>query len=78
MKKSVLMLGLLCAMGLTACGGGGGGTSGNSSQEAKGPWTVSFDTNGGKETYEDQIVENKGTAKDPGTPTKSDEKLQSY
>ena len=68
------MLGLLCAMGLTACGGGGGGTSGNSSQEAKGPWTVSFDTNGGKETYEDQIVENKGTAKDPGTPTKSDEK----
>ena len=74
MKKSVLMLGLLFAMGLTACGGGGGGNSGNSSQEAKGPWTVSFDTNGGKETYEDQIVENKGTAKDPGTPTKSDEK----
>ena len=71
------MLGvLLGSMGLVACGGGGNNSkAGNSSAQAgKGPWTVSFDTNGGNETYEDQIVENKGTATDPGTPTKSDEK----
>lgn len=71
MKKSVLMLSLLFAMGLTACGGGGGSNSG---QNAKGPWKVTFDTNGGNETYEEQIVENKQCATDPGTPTRSDEK----
>lgn len=60
-------------MTLVACGGGNGG-SGGSGNKDKGPWTVSFDTNGGVETYEAQIVENKGTARDPGTPTKSDEK----
>ena len=74
MKRRILMLGLLCAMGLTACGGGKGGEGSKSQSGDKGPWTVKFDTNGGNETYADQTVENKGTATDPGTPTKSDEK----
>ena len=66
------MLGLLVgAMGLVACGGKGNGGSG---EEKKGPWTVKFDSNGGNETYPDQIIENKGLVTDPGTPTKSDEK----
>ena len=73
MKKSLLMIGLLTAIGLTACGGGNGGGS-KSAGGDKGPWTVHFDVNGGKETYEDQVVENKGLVSDPGTPTKSDEK----
>ena len=87
MKKKALILGLLLgAMCLSGCNGGGnsgnaggnsqgGGEGGGSSQETtKGPWTVKFDTNGGKETYEDQIVEHKGLVTDPGTPTRSDEK----
>lgn len=53
-------------MTLVACGGNNGGS--------KGPWTVKFDTNGGNETYEDQIVPDKGLVTNPGTPTKSDEK----
>lgn len=66
------MLGLLVgAMGLVACGGNNAGGSG---EEKKGPWTVKFDSNGGNETYPDQIVEHKGLVTDPGTPTKSDEK----
>ena len=67
-----MMLALLGAMGLTACGGGNGG--GGNSSKTKGPWTVKFNTNGGAETYEDQIIPNKGLVTDPGTPTKSDEK----
>jgi len=87
MQKKVLILGLLLgAMCLTGCNGGGnsgkggdksqsGGEGGASSQETtKGPWTVKFDTNGGKETYPDQVVEHKGLITDPGTPTRSDEK----
>ena len=75
MKKTLLMLALLGAMGLTACGGGNN-PGGNSSKSAtgKGPWTVKFDTNGGAETYEDQIVPNKGLVTNPGTPTRTDEK----
>lgn len=67
-----MMLALLGAMGLTACGGGNGG--GGNSSKTKGPWTVKFNTNGGAETYEDQIIPNKGLVTDPGTPTRSDEK----
>lgn len=87
MKKKVLILGLLLgAMCLAGCGnsneqGGKSGANNNSgnvagsSEEAtKGPWTVKFDTNGGKETYPDQIVEHKGLVTDPGKPTRSDEK----
>ena len=59
-------------MTLVACGGGNNG--GGSGAKEKGPWTVKFDTNGGAETYEDQIVPNKGLVTDPGTPTKSDDK----
>ena len=71
--KKVLFLGvILASMTLVACGGGNNG--GDSGAKEKGPWTVSFDANGGNETYENQIIENKGTVKDPGTPTKSDEK----
>ncbi len=83
--KKVLILGLLLgAMCLTGCGGNqadnsgannNSGNAGGSSQEnTKGPWTVKFDTNGGKETYPDQIVEHKGYVTDPGKPTRSDEK----
>ena len=65
--KKVLFLGVvLASMALVACGGKGNGT--------KGPWTVKFDTNGGVETYEDQIIPDKGLVTNPGTPTKSDEK----
>lgn len=83
MKKKVLILGvLLGAMCLTGCSqpGNNGGKSnsedaGASSQDdTKGPWTVKFDTNGGSETYADQIVEHKGLVSDPGTPTRTDEK----
>ena len=84
MKKNVLLLGLLLgAMCLTGCNqpANNGAKSSNadggaSSQEptTKGPWTVKFDTNGGNETYPDQIVEHKGLVTDPGTPTRSDEK----
>ena len=71
--KKVLFLGvILASMTLVACGGGNGG--GGSGAKEKGPWTVKFDTNGGAETYEDQIVPNKGLVENPGTPTKSDEK----
>ena len=75
-KRKALIFGLLIgAMSLVACGGGNNDKSGESGgQGGKGPWTVKFDTNGGNETYEDQIVENNGLVKDPGTPTKSDEK----
>ena len=67
--KKVLFLGVvLASMALAACNGNGGGN------KEKGPWTVKFDTNGGNETYEDQIVPNKGLVTDPGTPTRSDEK----
>ena len=48
--------------------------SGQSQETTKGPWTVKFDTNGGNETYPDQIVEHKGLVTDPGTPTRSDNK----
>lgn len=69
--KKVLFLGvILASMALVACGGGNGG----SQEKQKGPWTVKFDTNGGAETFEDQIVEHKGLVTDPGTPTRSDEK----
>lgn len=76
LQRNALIFGLLIgAMSLVACGGNnqesGGGKSG---ADGKGPWTVKFDANGGKETYPDQIVENKGLVTDPGTPTKSDEK----
>ena len=86
MQKKVLILGLLLgAMCLTGCNQSGGKKSNGandksgdvaaSSQETtKGPWTVKFDTNGGNETYPDQIVQHKGTVTDPGTPTRSDEK----
>lgn len=84
MQKKVLILGLLLgAMCLTGCnnpGGNGGANSnggdadGSSQETTKGPWTVKFDTNGGNETYPDQIVEHKGLVADPGTPTKSDQK----
>ena len=85
MQKKVLILGLLLgAMCLTGCNGGNGGKSGannnsgdaagSSKENTKGPWTVKFDTNGGSETYEDQIVEHKGYVTDPGTPTRTDEK----
>ena len=70
--KKVLFLGvILASMALVACnnGGNGGGSGGG---KEKGPWTVKFDTNGGNETYEDQIIPNKGLVTDPGTPTKSD------
>ena len=59
------MFSLLLAMGLTACGGGNGGG---------GKWTVTFDTNGGNETYEAQKVADKGLVTDPGKPTRTDEK----
>ena len=84
MKKKVLILGLLVgAMCLAGCNNQGGksgannnsdNAGGSSEEVAKGPWTVSFDTNGGKETYQDQVVEHKGLVTDPGTPTRSDEK----
>ena len=85
MKKKVLILGLLLgAMCLAGCNGGNNGGNGansnggdggaSSEQTTKGPWTVKFDTNGGNETYPDQIVEHKGLVADPGTPTRSDEK----
>ena len=84
MQKKVLILGLLLgAMCLTGCnqtgpnnsGNNGGDGNGSSTEEtAKGPWRVSFDTNGGNETYPDQIVDHKGLVTDPGKPTKSDEK----
>ena len=80
-RKKILILGLVIgAMGLAACNNGNNGgaksnAGGESSvEEVKGPWTVKFDTNGGNETYEDQIVEHKGTVKDPGKPTRNDEK----
>ena len=75
-KRKALILGFLVgAMSLVACGGGNGGNSqegGKSSAAGKGPWTVKFDSNGGAETYEDQIVEHKGLVTDPGTPTRVD------
>ena len=81
-KRKALIFGLLIgSMSIVACGGGnnGGGNgnsgdsdAGNSGETAKGPWTVKFDTNGGNETYEDQIVENKGLVQNPGTPTRVD------
>ncbi len=76
--RKILILGLLVgSMGIVACGGNsgnGGKSSGpaSSTPSKKGPWTVKFDTNGGAETYEDQIIENKGTVNNPGTPTKVD------
>lgn len=82
-RKKVLTLGLLlgalCLAGCTPANNNNGAKSGNegqnsSAEETKGPWTVKFDTNGGNETYPDQIVEHKGTVTDPGKPTKSDEK----
>ena len=83
LKRKILIFGLLLgAMSLTACGGGnnnGGGQSGgdasgdaSASGKKKGPWTVTFDTNGGAETYDNQIVEHKGYATNPGTPTRVD------
>ena len=88
MKKKVLILGLLLgAMCLAGCNNGGnneggksgannnsGNVAGSSEETKKGPWTVKFDTNGGNETYPDQVVEHKGLVADPGTPTRSDEK----
>ena len=83
-RKKVLILGLLVgAMTLVGCNNNQGGKSGannsadsaaSSVEETKGPWTVKFDTNGGNETYPDQIVEHKGLVTDPGKPTRSDEK----
>ena len=88
MKKKVLILGLLIsAMSLAGCNKpaeskSGADNNNNNSENAsvssvekqKGPWTVKFDTNGGNETYPDQIVEHKGLVTDPGTPTRSDAK----
>ena len=83
-RKKVLILGLLVgAMCLTGCSQSANKKSGannsdnseaSSVEETKGPWTVKFDTNGGNETYPDQIVEHKGLVTDPGKPTRSDEK----
>ena len=83
-RKKVLILGLLVgAMCLTGCNQPANNKSGannsadsaaSSVEETKGPWTVKFDTNGGNETYPDQIVEHKGLVTDPGKPTRSDEK----
>ena len=83
-RKKVLILGLLVgAMCLTGCdqpankksgANNSGDSAASSTEETKGPWTVSFDTNGGNETYPDQIVEHKGLVTDPGKPTRSDEK----
>ena len=71
LTRNALIFGLLIGtMSLAACGGGQGGEGDKST--GKGPWTVKFDTNGGAETYPDQIVENKGLVTDPGTPTKVD------
>ncbi len=73
-KRNALILGLLLgAMSLASCGGGNNSGGGDKSSPAKkGPWTVKFDTNGGAETYEDQIVEHKGLVTNPGTPTRVD------
>ena len=82
-KRKALIFGLLVgAMSIVACGGGnnGGGNNGggegsgeaSASGKKKGPWTVTFDTNGGAETYDNQIVEHKGRVTNPGTPTRVD------
>ena len=80
MKKSLFLGVILCSMALVACGGGNGGDSkpsskpsgGSSSQTAKGPYTVKFDTNGGAETIPDQIVKHNEYVTEPATPTKVD------
>ena len=85
MKKKVFILGLLVgAMTLVGCTKPANNKSGandesgaaadSSVEKTKGPWTVKFDTNGGNETYPDQIVKHKGLVTDPGTPTRSDAK----
>ena len=87
MKKKVFILGLLVgAMTLVGCTKPAEKSSGadnnnksentnvSSVEKQKGPWTVKFDTNGGNETYPDQIVEHKGLVTDPGTPTRNDAK----
>lgn len=78
MKKTVLLGVILCSMMLAACGGGNGGKDPTSkvptstSQTTKGPYTVKFDTNGGAETIEDQIVQHNGYATKPTDPTRND------
>lgn len=79
LTRKVLIFGLLLgSMSIVACGGGNGGNNSSdgsqtsTSAKTKGPWTVKFDTNGGNETYPDQIVQHEGLVTDPGTPTRTD------